>query len=62
MRWSLVSMFLLAAVPAQAFTNLGLARYVSTAVAEGETIEDADARIRRLMGEVLPLLPKFLPE
>ncbi len=34
----------------------------TTPVAQGETIEVADARIRRLMAEVLPVLPKYLPE
>lgn len=34
----------------------------TTAVVQGESIADADARIRRLMGEVLPILPKYLPE
>ncbi len=34
----------------------------TTPVADGETIEAADARIRRLMVETLPTLPRFLPE
>ena len=34
----------------------------TTAVAQGESIEDADARIRRLMAEPLPQLPRFLPQ
>ena len=34
----------------------------TTPVAQSETVEEADARIRRLMAEVLPVLPKYLPE
>ena len=34
----------------------------TTPVAQGETIEEADARIRRLMANTLSELPRFLPE
>jgi exosortase D (VPLPA-CTERM-specific) len=33
----------------------------TTPVAKGETLEQADARIKRLMMETLPQLPRFLP-
>ena len=38
-----------------------LVRFTSP-VAPGETIEEADARIRRLMASTLSELPRFLPE
>jgi len=34
----------------------------TTPVADGETLAQADARIKRLMMETLPQLPRFLPE
>ena len=34
----------------------------TTPVAAGETLEEADARIQRLMAEILPVAPRFLPE
>jgi len=33
----------------------------TTPIGQGETVEEADARVRRLMSEVLPVLPKYLP-
>ena len=34
----------------------------TTPVMPGESVDQADARIQRLMAETLPMLPKFLPE
>lgn len=38
-----------------------LVRFTSP-IGQGETVQDADARIRSLMSELLPILPKYLPE
>jgi hypothetical protein len=38
-----------------------MVRFV-TAINPGETEADADARMQRLMTEVLPRLPRFIPE
>ncbi len=42
-------------------TDGALVRFV-TPIQSGETEDDADARLQRLMAEVLPRLPRFVPE
>jgi EpsI family protein len=42
-------------------TDGALVRFV-TPIQSGETEADADARLQRLMAEVLPRLPRFVPD
>jgi EpsI family protein len=42
-------------------TDGALVRFV-TAIAPGETEAEAEARMQRFMREVLPALPRFVPE
>jgi EpsI family protein len=42
-------------------TDGALVRFV-TPIGEDETEAEADARLQRLMAEVLPRLPRFVPE
>ena len=42
-------------------TDGALVRFV-TPVGEGEPIEEADARIQRFMAELLPMLPRYIPQ